>query len=124
MYRTHPSAWHHFDPNCPELNYGNRRKNPVVAVDTADLTASRRFCKTCKPEGLPQHEKVEHVSCSICYPTYRRPRPCPHNGGVLVENVETHRYVKGGPQVTKVYRRYRWPENVNGAPLARSGADL
>jgi hypothetical protein len=115
VYRSHFASKVHFDPVCPSWK-ASTASHPLEEWDLADLKAVK-FCLVCTPPELHQRPRTHHVQCVEC--NYRRPMPCEHNGGVAVVNVDD--MVHYGRPERRVNIRWRWPENVQGAPLADPG---
>jgi len=115
VFRSHYASKVHFDRECSAWLSSTTRKRPLVEVDVADLK-SVQFCKVCAPPELSRRWKTEHRQCTIC--NWSRPMPCEHNGGVKVVNIDRMNHY--GKEERRVNTRWRWPENVQGAPLADS----
>ena len=66
----------HASPSCPRLQ--RARKYPVIELDEEQFQVNR-LCKEC----FSGQVSSLHVRCRIC--GHKTVRPCPHNGGVVVE---------------------------------------
>lgn len=71
-----PKTRVHAHPYCPRLNA--KRTHPIRELPIEYFQVNK-LCKTC----FKGQQSSLHVRCRIC--RQRSPRPCPHNGGVVVE---------------------------------------
>lgn len=69
-YRVHAS------PSCRRLLRG--AKHPIKELDPEDFQVNR-LCKEC----FSGQVSSIHVRCTVC--GHKTVRPCPHNGGVVVQ---------------------------------------
>jgi hypothetical protein len=89
----HPTKVHS-SPSCARLVRG--AKHPVVELDE-DTFQVNRLCKEC----FSGQVSSLHVRCSVC--AHKTVRPCPHNGGVVVQGRTRLLWV--------------WPEDALGRTL-------
>lgn len=81
----------------------------VVPLPIEDI-GTYKMCQRCWE--LPPELAVFHSLCRVC--AQDRPKPCRHNGGVLVR-VPVRGGVRGGeydPSIETHQERYVWPENA------------
>ena len=117
VYRSNPGSKIHFDPEC-ETWARSRSSGPLVAYDLRELKGTK-FCRTCTPARLHRRPQTIHEKCDIC--GWGRVMPCQHNGGLPVVNIDEMMHY--GHYERRVNIRWRWPENVIGAPLADYSPD-
>jgi hypothetical protein len=84
----------HLDPDCDYLHA--KRKAPVTELVDPPVRVTR-LCKICCKGQVYS----AHLRCRIC--NKKDVRPCPHNGGVLVEGERRWHWV--------------WPEDAFGRTL-------
>lgn len=93
----HPTKVH-ARPDCPRL--APYAKHPIVELDPTDF----RVNKLCKECCVGQVSSL-HVRCTSC--GHKTTRPCPHNGGVVVQGRTRLLWV--------------WPEDAYGRTLVHLG---
>lgn len=84
----------HSSPDCVALH--RPRRFPVVELDESAFRVSK-LCKVCCSGQVSSL----HVRCRKC--AHRHVRPCPHNGGVLIQG--------------KNAVRWAWPEDALSGTL-------
>jgi hypothetical protein len=84
----------HSTPDCAWLHLN--RRNPVVELDDTAFRVSK-LCKVCCSGQV----RSLHVRCREC--GHQVLRPCPHNGGVMIQG--------------KTGLRWAWPEDALSGTL-------
>jgi hypothetical protein len=109
MHRKRGTKISHKSLYCKQLRKPTRLT--PVEVELSEL-ARPRPCYNCYPDA-PRAVSVHRV-CFVCN-TDRGPRPCPHNGGVLIhrERVIPRPGVKHDPGDHQVVNEYVWPEALH-----------
>lgn len=110
----------HRSPDCRQITKppSKGESHPVRAVELAEMTEHARPCKTCYPDA--PRIKTAHRFCRIC--NVEKPSPCAHNGGVLVKQIATTKYVGllRDPGDTFLRERWIWPDQAYAYELVAS----
>lgn len=107
----------HLVQDCRGIRLGQASGGTPLPVREVPLDDVHHplLCRWCFPKA--KRLKVWHPICSVC--KHNKPRPCPHNGAVLVWQPRRGQWTgrwglsSFDPDLVTYQQRWVWPENAH-----------